>query len=308
MVLLFLLSAGAGAMPPERLEDLQPWLRDLERQHDDLVPGTERRLRWFRGEVARRPYAIVYVHGYSASRQEIAPLPERLADYWGANLYEARLRGHGRSGEAMLEGSREAWRADLREAMEVGARIGERIVLLSVSTGGTLSTWWAAAGARPAADALVMMSPNFRPRDRRVFMLDWPLLGPLLLRHVLPETRSWEPANEAQARYWTYSYPMRSLLELVRLVREVENLDKAAIRSPTLMLYSTRDQVIDPEAVESVFAEWGGWPKRLTEIDDVGDASQHVLAGDIVSPHGTEPSLEAINGFLRDLGWTPAGG
>jgi len=295
-------AGGNDAAPlPTELTRLDDYLRQSEARYPDLVPGTEKRILWLDGQVRRRDQAVVYLHGYSASRQESAPVGELLARRMRANLFETRLSGHGRGGDAMLEGSVAAWRQDVREAMRIGSLIGERIVLLSVSTGGTLSTWWAAAGEEPRADALVMVSPNFMPHDSRIFLLDWPLVGPFLIDYVFTDDYSWPPRNEQQARYWTWRYPYRAMVELVRLVKEVDALDKRRIHVPTLMLYSTADTVIDPRAVEESFARWGGQPKQLLVVEDSRDPSQHVLAGNILSPETTDRLVETISDFLNRL-------
>ena len=45
-----------------------------------VVPGAEKRIRWFQGkENSRTEFAVVYLHGFSATRQELAPVPELLA-------------------------------------------------------------------------------------------------------------------------------------------------------------------------------------------------------------------------------------
>lgn len=299
-------SAGAVAPLPDDISRLDDYLRETEARYPDVVPGAEKRILWLDGQAQRRKYAVVYLHGYSATRQESAPVSELLARRLRANLFETRLSGHGRGGNAMLEGSVAAWQQDVREAMRIGSLIGERIVLLSVSTGGTLSTWWVASGGEPRADALVMVSPNFMPRDSRMFLLDWPLLGPFLLDYVFTGDYSWPPRNEQQARYWTWRYPYRAMVELVRLVKQVDALDKTRIEVPTLMLYSTADTVIDPHAVEVNYDAWGGKPKELVVVTGSRDASQHVLAGDILSPETTDGLVRTIGDFLRRLPPSPS--
>lgn len=47
----------------------------------------------------------------------------------------------------------------------VGDALGERVVLLSTSTGGTRSTWAASRSHDGSLAALVMISPSFAPRN-----------------------------------------------------------------------------------------------------------------------------------------------
>ena len=302
LLLLFAMPGAAGAGMPREPQAVEPWLQARESREPGVRPGTERTVRWASGSPARTALALVYLHGYSATRQEVSPLTEQLADTLGANLYLTRLSGHGRDGEAMREATAEALREDALEALAIGKAIGDRVVLVSTSTGGTLSTWLAAADPDPALAALVMISPNFAARDRALYVLDWPVVGPLLIAWFGDDYRSWQPWNDAQARYWTWSYPYAALPELVRLMREVEDIDKARITVPALMIYSPQDQVVDPAAIESAYAAWGAKDKQLVRYEKAGDPSQHVLAGDVLSPTSTAEIGRIVREYLRRLG------
>ena len=122
----------------------------------------------------RTPLAVVYLHGFSATRQETAPFSARLARALGANLFEARLRGHGRSEAAMAEGTVEAWLEDGVEALAIGRRLGERVVLVGCSTGAALATWMLANGHDQDVAGLVLFSPNFGTRHRGASLLTGP--------------------------------------------------------------------------------------------------------------------------------------
>jgi len=141
------------------------------------VPGTEKKIIWAQTPGEQMPLAIVYVHGFSASHLETAPLAARVAAQLHANLYSTRLRGHGRGSSAMLEGSVNGWVNDMHEAVEIGKRLGRRVVIMGTSTGGTLATWQAVQGDQEEIAALVLLSPNFGPADRRTEILTWPWGG-----------------------------------------------------------------------------------------------------------------------------------
>ncbi len=127
------------AAPPRDPAALDDWLRDRESRYDDLVPGTERRIVWVDpGDPAPTELAVVYLHGFSATHRETASLTERVAASLDANAYLTRLTGHGRPGRALGRARAEHWFRDTAEAVEIGRRIGRRVVLLGVSTGGAL--------------------------------------------------------------------------------------------------------------------------------------------------------------------------
>ncbi len=166
LLLLFAMHGAAATGMPREPQAVEPWLLTRDAREPGVRPGTERQVRWASGQAARTPLALVYLHGYSATRQEVSPLTEELAAALGANLYLTRLSGHGRDGEAMREATAEALREDAREALAIGKAIGDRVVLVSTSTGGTLSTWLAAGNPDPSLAALVLISPNFAARSR----------------------------------------------------------------------------------------------------------------------------------------------
>ncbi len=156
--------------------------------------------------------------GFSATRQEIAPTAELVADALGANLFETRLAGHGRTTNAMQGVVAEDWLADAAEALAIGAKIGDRTILVGTSTGATLAMAMVGHAAMDNVEAIVMVSPNFAPQEPGARWLTRPL-GPLLARIFIGETRSWTPKNEEQGLYWSTSYPMATVIEVMRLVR-----------------------------------------------------------------------------------------
>jgi esterase/lipase len=304
--LLFCATLFADPLPtsPQLIET---YLQDRESREPGITPGTTRHVSWARQVPQKTPLAVVYLHGYSATRQEVYPLAERIAASLEANLFQTRLTGHGRDGAAMLDGSVRAWQQDALEALRIGSLIGERVILLSTSTGGTLSTWLAGQDHEDALAAMVMISPNFAARDRSLYLFDWPLLGPLLLLYLADDERVWQPANAQQARFWTWRYPYAALPELVRLMRNVESIDKSTIEIPTLMIYSPHDKVIEPAAVVETFHQWGGAHKRLIAFEGSSDPSQHVLAGDVLSPGSTQEIADVIIAYLAGIPGLPAG-
>jgi len=280
-------------------EDLDAWLVQSERQAADrygLVPGTEKRITWF-GERERTPYSVLYLHGFSATRQETAPLAELVASRLGANLFETRLTGHGRERERLTDVRAEDWLRDAVEALAIATRIGERVIIIGTSTGATLAAAMIGHPAMNNVDSIVMMSPNFAPRDPGAAWLTRPA-GPLLARMLVGDTRSWEPHNEKQALYWSTSYPTASAIEMMRLVDLANRQLPDGIPQRLLMFYSSDDAVISPAEALSVFEQTGTPQKAAIEIRDPGDPSHHVLAGDVLSDQKTHRIANDIVDFI----------
>ena len=51
----------------------------------------------------------VYIHGFTASSEEVRPLPDKIANDLNANLFFTRLTGHGRNSKAMELCSISSW-------------------------------------------------------------------------------------------------------------------------------------------------------------------------------------------------------
>jgi len=290
-------------------EDLDAWVAAREAGVPDVVPGTEGRIVWAGASGEATQFSVVYLHGFSGSRQETAPLAERIAAALGANLFETRLTGHGRyDPDAMGRATADDWLHDAAEAAAVGRRLGERRLVLGVSSGGTLATWLAASRRLGTEDVVVLLSPNFRLPDARAPMLLWPW-GRLLARIAEGEYREWEPHNERHAAYWTTRYPSSALVQLAALMDTVEHLDLTRVRTPTLVLYGPDDSIVDPERTVERFGELASAPDvphRLVPLNKGEDPDGHVMAGDILSPSGTYEALEAVRDFLAGLPSPPA--
>ena len=283
-------------------DDLDAYLKGVEAAHDDITPGVEKRIVWA-GEVgAQTPLALLYVHGFSASSEEIRPVPDRIAAELGANLVYTRLAGHGRDGDAMAEASVADWMHDLTEGLAVAKRAGARVVIIATSTGGTLVT--AAAGdAELMQDVagLIFVSPNYGLQNPLAALIGWPAA-----RYWLPliagERRSFEPLNPMQEKFWTTEYPSVSVMPMDALISAVNAMDVGQIGVPALFHYSPKDGVVRPDASDRVAAAWGGpvttSAPQLTEADD---PLAHVIAGDVMSPGQTEAAVTLMLGWIKGL-------
>jgi esterase/lipase len=285
---------------PELGPDVDAYLSERESSVPDLRPGEAKAVVWTDPEArASTPIALVYLHGFSADRHEVDPLVSRIAKALGANVFYARLTGHGRDGTAMAEATVGAWMDDVAEAVAVGVVLGERVVLIGTSTGGTLAVW---AAARPETEgrvaALVVISPNFQPRDAASRILLWPWGGQIAQLVVGPE-RCFQPESAEQRLHWTVCYPTSALLPMMALVEHVRTMPLNGVTVPTLVAYSRDDAVVDAGEIRLAYERLGSSSKQLVEISASEDPEQHVIAGDIMSPGTTDEIVRSILNFLR---------
>ena len=269
-------------------DDLDAYLATSEARFADIRPDNQKQIVWaYPASHARTPLAIVYIHGFSASPGETRPLPDLVAEKLGANLYFARLRGHGRSGDAMLDGSVHGWVNDFAEAVAIGRRLGERVIVMATSTGASLATWVATQPdlMRNVA-GLVQISPNYGVQAAGSSLLTMPW-AETLVPLIAGQRRSFETSGDLHARFWTYDYPSLALLPMGSLVDLANAVDAAKITVPSLFIFSPLDKVIQPELVTAMAGRWGA-PTEIVEVTDSNDPNNHVIAGDALSPDTTE--------------------
>lgn len=281
--------------------DLDIYLAEREALVEGIRPGLAKQIVW--ADPAKREQtdiAIVYIHGFSASPGEVRPLPDLVAKDLGANLFFTRLTGHAASSEAMGTMTVNGVVNDLAEAIAIGERLGNRVVIMATSSGAALSSWGLTQPQfKDRVAAAVFLSPNYGVLAFGSSLLTKP--GARELAHLLlGSTRSFTPRNELNAKYWTTSYPVEALLPMAEVVRLAVEAPVEAATTPVLFLVSPRDQVVDPAITRNVAARWGA-THRLVEVDGVKDPSQHVLAGDAMSPSTTQPFARLAIDWLREV-------
>lgn len=288
--------------PRQVTADLDEYLGQSEQGVPNLRQDAAKRIVWSGGSGEKTEWAVVYLHGYSATLEEIRPVPDMVAKALGANLFFTRLSGHGRDGDAMAEPMGADWLTDTAEAMEIGRRIGDKVILIGTSTGGTLAAIAAADPLmRKDLAGIVFVSPNFKINNPMASLMGWPgarWWGPKLAG----ETRSFEPRNEMQAKHWTTSYPMISTVSLVHLVNYADTLDYAGFETPALFMFSDDDQVVVASKTRDVAQKWGGdVALDVVSMGEGDDAYAHVIAGDIVSPGQNQRAVDRIVEWIKGL-------
>lgn len=279
--------------------DPDAYLASREARFDDIREGLQKEIIWaYPASKAKTPLSIVYVHGFSSSKGETRPLSDIVAKEMGANLFYTRLTGHGRDGDAMGEATVNAWVNDMAEAVAIGRKIGEKVIIVGTSTGGGIAAW--SATEPPMLDqvaGLVLISPNFKIRDSGAALLTLPW-GETIARFVAGEERSYEPLNELHARYNTTRYPIKSVLPLAAITALAGAASYEKVDIPALFIISDADKVVVSQETRRVAQIWGAdW--EIIPVDNADDPFQHVIAGDALSPSTTVELSEKIIAWIK---------
>lgn len=295
---------AARTLPPQDIGSIDSWLKSSEAAFTDIRPGNAKGIIWSGATGQRTPWAIVYLHGFSASRMETAPLTDEVAKALGANVFYTRLSGHGRSNGAMAEATPQDWLADLREATQIGRALGQRVLFISCSTGSTLATLLATSDQAKASDAHVFISPNFGPKDKRSEIILGPW-GQQIAFGLLGPEYGWTAQSTEETLAWTTRYPTKSIFPMMALVQHAREQDLTRFQNPVLVLYSERDATVDPQETRTAFQRFGAPLKKLEEVTYSESPGQHVLAGAIRAPKAVAPMKQAILQWVQAL---PQGG
>lgn len=282
-------------------DDIDAYLAQSEAQFDDIEPGQQKEVVWaYPASKAKTPVSLIYIHGFSASRGETDPLTALAAADLDANVFYTRLSGHGRSAQAMAEPTVQDWLDDAAEAIAIGKRIGEKTILVTTSTGGTIAAIAAFdQNLRDQIDAIVFIAPNFQIGNAASAILTLPFAR-TLVPVLVGEERSFEPENELHAQFWTERYPSTALLPMAASVKLANGLLYERVNIPALFVFSDADRVVNHTRTRQIHSRWGG-PKALITVDDSTDPYNHVIAGDALSPNTTERLAGDIAEWVRGL-------
>ena len=282
--------------------DPEAYLAASEAEVAGIREGLQKEIVWaFPNSKAKTKLAIVYVHGFSASKGEIRPVPDRLAAALGANLFYTRLTGHGQNGPAMAVASVNAWVNDFAEALAIGKAIGEKTIIVATSTGAGLAT---IAAADPvlskSIDAMIFVSPNYGVQASGSFLLTMPF-GRQMANLIIGPEREFTPVNDLHGKFWTPKYPTDAVLPMAALTKLAREAMVENIKTPTLFIFAMTDKVVQPSLTKERIARWGGKTDTLI-VENPEDPYQHVIAGDALSPGKTEEVTKKALEFVTGLG------
>ncbi len=266
---------------------LEKYISGEEAQHK-VKPGNEARIVWANDSTKQiTEYAIVYLHGFSASQEEGNPVHRNIAKEFGCNLYLARLSQHGiDTTDALINMTAENLWESAKQAYAIGKQLGKKVILMGTSTGGTVALQLAAA--YPEVAGLILYSPNIAVNDPNAWLLNnpWGLqIARLVKKSNYNFIKKQDPTYE---QYWNTQYRLEAIVQLEELLETSMTEETfGKIKQPILTLYYYKDEKNqDPVVKISAMKEMMGAlstsadQKKMVPIPDAGN---HVLASPIQS-------------------------
>ena len=279
-------SVAIPSVPVDDADALEKYVAANDAQHV-VKPDNGAEIIWHDSTRQKTEYAVVYLHGFSASRMEGDPVHRRFAKAFGCNLYLPRLSDHGvdTTETLLLYTVDRSWES-AKQALAIGKQLGRKVILVGTSTGGTL-------GLKLAAEypddvyALINLSPNIAINDGAAFLLNNPW-GLYIARAVIGGKYRVTDATEEESKYWNKKYRIEALTELQELLEEsmtTETFQK--VKQPSLTLYYYKnEQEQDPQVKVSAILsmhEQLGTPTSLKAAIAIPNAGAHVIGSSMTS-------------------------
>ena len=283
---------------------LEKYITANEAQHK-IKPENEARIIWHNDSGKQKTeYAIVYLHGFSASQEEGAPVHKAIAKKFGCNLYLARLAEHGvDTSEAMLHLTPANYWESVKQAYAIGKQLGNKVIIMGTSTGASNAIQLAANF--PEIASLILLSPNIAINDPNAWLTNnpWGLQIARLVKksnyHITKDQR------DIYKAHWYSKYRLEAIVNLQEYLETAmvpETFKK--VRQPTLMLYYYKDDVhqdsvVKVSAMLKMYDELStpAQLKRKVAMPNTGD---HVIAGYIKSNDYQTVEIE-VTKFMTDV-------
>ncbi len=288
---------------PTDPEALENYISANEAKHR-LKPENEARIVWADSSRKKTEYSVVYIHGFSASQEEGDPVHEEFAKKFGCNLYLARMADHGiDTTEQLLYFTADRWWKSSREALAIGRALGDKVIIMSTSTGGTVAL--ALAAEYPTeVFALINMSPLIALKDPLAWVgpLPWGLqIGRLVKGHYLSPSTTPGTDTALFYRYWNRTYRLEAAIQLTEMVdskMDKKTFEKVVAPSLTLYYFKNEEEQ-DPSVKVSAILEM---QKQLGTADSLKVAIPIPNAGDhVLGSHVVSKDIESVNRAVRQF-------
>ncbi len=249
-IIYFMISEPANAQLSAKIENdtivktpeqLEAEVNASEAARPNIKKDNEAKILWANPEKKEKTeYVVVYLHGFSASWMEGYPVNFDFAKRYGCNMYLARLYGHGiDTTDALVDLTPENYLESAKKAVAIGRQLGEKVILMSTSTGGTLSL--AIAAANPWIYGLILYSPNIDVADKSANILTKPC-GLCIAKLFHGKYNIYDDPPEVR-KYWQSKYRLEAVRAMKRLVNKTmkeETFKK--IHQPLFLGYYYKDE------------------------------------------------------------------
>jgi esterase/lipase len=290
---------------PSETPLLEMYVHNMEAPHK-LKPDNEARIVWANDSLKQKTkYSIVYLHGFTASQKEGDPVHRNIAKEFGCNLYLSRLAEHGiDTADQLINLTADNYWESAKQAFAIGKQLGQKVILMGTSTGGTLALQLAATYPDDIA-ALILLSPNISINDPNAWMLNnhWGLQIARMVKKS--DYNASEDDRPDYKKYWNKPYRLEAVVALEELLETTMNKETfEKVKQPVIVLYyykddQHQDDVVKVSAILTMFDQLGT-PANLKRKQAMPNTGNHVIGSPIKS-NDVEGVQREVEKFMNDI-------
>lgn len=198
----------------------------------EILPGAEPLV------VEGGPIGVLVLHGFTGNPQSMRPLAEAFVAA-GYTVEMPLLTGHGTRVEDMLDTSWSDWSADAEAAYQRVVSRTDRVVVVGLSMGGSLTCWLATQ--HPEISGIVCVNPATQAAaEVRDFIQTLVDEGQEVMAGIGSDVADPDTVESAYA-----DTPLRPLLSMFDAANGIQ-ADLPKIECPLLLFTSPQDHVVPP--------------------------------------------------------------
>lgn len=284
------------------LSVLEQEINQKEANVEGLKANNQARIVWFDStRKEKTPYSIVYLHGFGASQAEGDPIHFTLAKKYGCNLYLSRLKDHGIDTEDAFEDiNAENYLASAKEAVAIGKTLGDTVIIMATSMGGSLGLY--IASENPDIKSVIAYSPIVDTADGLLFLVRGP--WGMQLTKMVQGDPAIEEREGIDKQYWSRVYHPEAFMALSVLVGNMMTPNTFHnITCPVFIGYyfkseEEQDDVVSVPKILEMYDELGT-PDDLKRKVAFPNAGNHVI-GSYIRSNEWQHVMDETDQFMQE--------
>lgn len=277
--------------------DVEEYLRTEEAKINNIAPNARKKIVWNNMDKKEKTeYAFVFIHGVLATGHQHESSVRKIANNLGANLFITRLSGHGVPYEGTKSMKIENLLKDAVEAIEVGSKIGKKVIVMGFSLGGALMSIVASDQiSSEKLDYLILLAPAHSKLTFNYFMIT---LVSFLTGSIEADYAELYGLDSKWNEYWSTKVDREELLELWKVPNLSDQMGFKNNKVPLLLFYNKHDAVVLEDGIKKNYEKWKG-PKKIYDMNTTeAGPLNHNLIG-IFNPNLDDVFIQEINKWIN---------
>ena len=264
-------------------KDVESYIAEKEMLFQNTNPRAKKKIIWFDDTKVKTEYSIVYLHGSFATGVQQEDVLVKIAKRLEANLFISRLTGHGSGFESTKSIEAKNFLEDAAEAVAVGNQIGNKVILMGFSAGGTFALMATKdQKLNKKIDHLVLVAPWTPKLTLPYFIAATGLFFKSQYKFNFP--RMFNLSNEEWGPFWVNEFHRTLPRQLWVAAFSGRKLKFQETTIPLLVFYEEKDKVVNAVGVKKIFERWKGPKKIINNDTNLGGFNYHDIIGILNSP------------------------